>query len=218
MVESIAKPFKPKLHRLRQKTLKRQISRWQFILAAAIVMPLFALFIYAVAWAAWYRLPAGQAQFVDLRCNASDHPYYVHLCSGLASNLHGFPGHCYVVWTESATCDLASGESAGYVPRYSQDQIASLWRPVAGLMVNKATDGNMRNLNRVVAVVSKTEYDRSKEICRNWSDKHFHTGVRDCVSFTDEIANVVGLKRPSRDHVFPQDYVQQLKHLNTNRR
>jgi hypothetical protein len=166
----------------------------------------FCTISYALFWAVRYRIPHAPVAPVDMRRSASDTPYVIEFRASLASNQHGFPGHAYIVWGD--------GSSAGYVPRFSRDQIPSLYRTVPGFMQLDGAHWNRRNLNALVVLVSKPEYDRTKMIARNWNTSDFRVGKRDCVAFVDTIARTTSLRCPTARYVFPQDYVEQLKHLN----
>jgi hypothetical protein len=45
-------------------------------------------------------------------------------------------------------------------------------------------------------------------------NSNFHTGVRDCVAYVDEISEIAGLKTPKREFVYPLDYLVKLKEMN----
>lgn len=184
------------------------------------------LFSYALFWAGWYRLPAEPAQFVDLRkhftATAADGPIrpfersgcYVIFCASLAENVHGFPGHCYVCWTTDPSVDLLKCESLAYMPAKFQDQIPSLVSKVDGVVIPQAARGNMRNLSKLVVTVDAETYERSKLAAKQWSPADFQVGVKDCVAFTDKVANAVGLRTPPHAFKFPQDYLRDLRALN----
>jgi hypothetical protein len=184
-----------------------------------IVLGIAALVViaYSIAWAVWYRVPATPAEIVDLRVDRSQKPYYISFCAALAANPHGFPGHCYIAWTDKPALNLLDQESAGYVPRFSKDQVPSLWRNVSGAVCRQAAIGNTRNLDVLTAIVNRTDYDRAKELCDSWDTKSFKVGRRDCVTFADCIARSINLRTPEREYKFPQDYVSDLKRLNGDR-
>lgn len=180
--------------------------------AEAIIL----LFLYMVVWAALYRLPHTAPGIVDMRSETGS-SHYVILCCGLASNPHGFPGHCYVAWAQSLPEKLDNLETRGYVPEYSQDQIPSLFHDVPGILVDNASRGNLRNLDAVVAIVDHDVFEKTQEISLKWKHRRFRVGQSDCVAYTDEIATCLGLKTPDRLYKYPQNYIAELKRLNCHR-
>ena len=173
------------------------------------------LVVLMAAWAFYFRIPTdGDIELVDLRKSLTDKPYYVSFCAGLASNLHGFPGHGFVAWSESVFPDLNLTESAGYCPRFSRDQIASLFFEVPGIVVQKSAVGNLRNLDRLIVIVSKSDFDHTRTVCAQWDDRIFAVGKRDCVRFLNELALYLELNTPDPAYKFPQLYVRELKRLN----
>lgn len=172
------------------------------------------LIVYLLCWAVVYRLPHSPPALVDHRASIHERPYYVAICAGLASNIHGFPGHGYVVWSESLPMNFSKCESRGFVPAKFGDQIPSLFRTVPGLLVSNATDGNLRNFDSVVVIVDKTTYDQSKQISRGWKADNFKVGSSDCVAYANSIALKLGLIVPKTSFKYPQDYIAQLKRLN----
>lgn len=172
------------------------------------------LIAYLLCWAVVYRLPHSPPAFVDIRSSIHERPYYVAICAGLASNIHGFPGHGYVVWSESPSLTFSECDSRGFVPAKCSDQIPSLFHSVPGLLVSNASDGNMRNLDAVVAIVDKQTFLRSKQTSRSWNSDSFKVGSSDCVAYANSIAESVGLRLPDTSFKYPQDYIAQLKKLN----
>lgn len=187
-----------------------QNHRWLLLLG---VLPAL-LALYAGFWAFWYRLPAQPPKVIDRRSAKTDPAYCLTFCASLADNPHGFPGHCYVAWSQAPPRDLSSMESAGFVPRCRGDQIASLVAPVPGLLVNNASTGNTRNLDLIYVLVSFDTYRQTMQMRDTFKSGYFQVGVRDCVTFTNSIASMVGLNTPNTSYQFPQDYLRQLKALN----
>jgi hypothetical protein len=182
------------------------------------------LFSYALFWAGWYRIPAEPPQFVDLREHTNvatslirpvDRPgHYVVFCASLAENVHGFPGHCYVCWTRDPNIDLLKCDSLAYMPARFEDQIPSLVSKVDGVVIPHAARGNMRNLSKLVVAVDPATFAQSKLVAKQWDPKDFQVGVKDCVAFTNSVANAVGLRTPKRAFKFPQDYLRELRTIN----
>jgi hypothetical protein len=182
---------------------------------ALIILVLKGLLIgYLICWAVAYRLPHTKPALVDLRSSINEHPYYVAICAGLASNLHGFPGHGYVVWSESLPINLSECESRGFVPKNFADQIPSLFRKVPGLLVANATEGNLRNFDALVVIVDRKIYEQSKQTSCLWKADNFKVGSSDCVAYSNSIASSLGLKTPDSSFRYPQEYVRLLKALN----
>lgn len=184
-------------------------------LALSSVIFLFAaLSIYLLVWGIFYRSSHAPARLIDFRRSATQKPYYVALCSGLASNPHGFPGHCFVVWSDKYPVDFENAESRGFVPRHYYDQIPSLFKTVPGALVDRAACGNMRMFDALIVVVDRERFDRSIHVRNSFEQKDFRVGTSDCVAFTDDIANSLGLRRPNGVYQYPQDYIRELKELN----
>ncbi len=58
-------------------------------------------------------------------------------------------------------------------------------------------------------------YDRARAVRQRFvENSNFHTGVRDCVAYVDEISEIAGLKTPKREFVYPLDYLVKLKEMN----
>jgi hypothetical protein len=173
---------------------------------------------YGVGWGVWYRMPRGAAECVDLRRSTHDAPRYVIFCAALANNPHGFPGHAYVVWTADKDCDLKLADSMGYGPQCAEVILPSLFKPVRGVLDGKASENNHNNLDKLIVIVDRPVFQRSRKLCNTWNQEHFQTGVRDCCAFTRMIAKDIGLKTPDQSYIFPQDYISQLKQLNRQRK
>jgi hypothetical protein len=197
------------------------IARVAYTTSRAVALTLSFTFLllasYVVLWALLYRLPPTPPIVTDRRVSQSERPYFVTFCAGLASNTIGFPGHAYVVWTPELPTDLSSGESAGYVPCRYLDQMPSLWTHVTGQISNHCTSGNMRNLSFLTVIVNRADYEKTRLTCNTWKTDKFQAGVRDCVAFSNEIASELGLKTPHTIYKYPQDYLRELKQLNSMR-
>ncbi|HEY9775451.1 MAG TPA: hypothetical protein V6C81_16915 [Planktothrix sp.] len=186
-------------------------------LKTVVAIPLLigaGLILYMAVWAVQYRRAAEPLQVLDLRAQATDKPYYVILCAALADNPIGFPGHCYVAWSEREPKDILALDSAGFVPMHLHDQVPSLWSNVQGTMVDHAAIGNTRNLNALVVIVDADRYRSSRKLSERWRHRQFQTGVSDCVAYVDDIAKELAVKTPPRSHKFPQDYLRDLKAIN----
>jgi hypothetical protein len=182
------------------------------------------LVAYAVSWGVWFRLPRGADEVVDLRRSEdeedapSDAPGYVIFCAALANNPHGFPGHAYVVWSADRVGDLKLADSMGFAPHCAEVILPSLFKPVRGVLDGKASRDNYRNLDKLIVIVDRPAFERSRKLCDTWNQGHFQTGVRDCCAFTRLIAKDIGLKTPDQSYIFPQNYISQLKLLNRQRK
>ncbi|MBX3073782.1 hypothetical protein KF728_04210 [Candidatus Obscuribacterales bacterium] len=187
--------------------------------AFSVLLTLKGLLIaYLLCWAVVYRLPHSPPALVDIRSSIHERPYYVAICASLASNIHGFPGHGYVVWGESLPLKFSDCDSRGFVPAKFTDQIPSLFHSVPGLLVQNASDGNLRNLDAVVVIVDRKTFLKSKQISGLWNSDNFKVGSSDCVAYANSIAASVGLRLPDTSFKYPQDYIGQLKQLNSRRK
>ncbi len=169
---------------------------------------------YAAWWAVQYRLPPSPRCFIDLRKDCLQTPFYITFCASLATNPHGFPGHSYVVWSETPIWNNQNAEAFGFVPRYSKDQVTSVFRDVPGLLVHGASEGNLVNLDSLTVVVDKQKYYETRGLREKWDATVFRAGLHDCVSFLDFIAEDAGLAAPARRFSYPQDHLKQMKRLN----
>jgi hypothetical protein len=182
--------------------------------AACAVFTLFlGLGIFFAFWAYAYRLPRTAPISIDVRTGSGGRAFL--LCAGLANNPHGYPGHCYIVWDRSAPERLHNAESDGFVPASIGELLPSMYTDVRGIMADHAVIGNTRNFDYIVVRLDEETYKKARAVRQRFvSDPTFHTGVRDCVAYVDEIAAVAGLKRPARGFVYPHDYLTRLKKLN----
>lgn len=200
------------------KELAVRFAKYVAILSLVAILGLAA---FAIVWAFVYRLPHSQPILVDLRSdkthpNSSNDRCFM-ICAGLANNLHGYPGHCYIVWDRCRPERLEYAQSDGFVPGRLVDLIPSLYSDVGGVMADHAVIGNTRNFDYLAVRLDRKPYEKARAIRERFiADATFHTGVRDCVAYVDEIADVAGLKRPPRGFVYPLDYMVSLKKLNSS--
>lgn len=199
------------------KTLAVRIAKYVAILCLVVTLGLTAFAIY---WAYVYRLPHSQPIVVDLRSHKIDQKSgddrCFMICAGLANNPHGYPGHCYIVWDRCAPDRLEYAESDGFVPGRLVDLIPSLYSDIVGVMADHAVVGNMRNFDYIAVRLDRKPYEKARAIRKSFvTDATFHTGMRDCVAYVDEIAAVAGMKTPPRGFVYPLDYIVRLKKLNS---
>ncbi len=199
------------------KALAKKIAKSAAILSLVVCL---ALAAFATYWAGVYRLPRSQPVVVDLRRDktaensAGDRCFLI--CAGLANNPHGFPGHCYIVWDRCTPEWLEYAQSDGFVPARLVDLIPSLYSNISGIMADHAVVGNMRNFDYITVKLDQMPYDKARSVRAHFvTNTTFRTGVRDCVAYVDEIAEVVGLKTPPRSFVYPLDYMVRIKALNT---
>lgn len=178
------------------------------------LLPWLVLLAYAAWWAAWYRLPAGAPATVDLRSGSDQRPYYVTFCASLADNPHGYPGHCYVVWSKQPPKDFLKEETAAFMPKRYWDQIPSLWSNVQGTVWRDAARGNMRNLNTLTAIVDQRRFQNSRRVRDEFETAVFQAGVRDCTVFGGAVASSLGLNVPNSAYTYPQDFISKLKRAN----
>lgn len=175
------------------------------------------LSFFAAYWGCVSRLPRTEPILADVRTRPGGRSFL--LCAGLADNPHGFPGHCYIVWDRSAPERLEYAESDGFVPASVAELVPSLYADVHGIMADHAVIGNTRSLDYIAVRLDEETYEKARAVRRRFvSNPTFHTGVRDCVAYVDEVAAIAGLKRPCRDFVYPLDYLERLKKLNKSDR
>jgi len=191
------------------------LLRKLLILLAQVSLAAFlVLLFYLAAWAIWYRVPSTPWRTVDLRCAKTQRPYYLLFCASLADNPHGFPGHCYVVWSTVTSPNLEQADAVSFMPKHYLDQVRALWDSVPGMLEPHSARGNIRNLDMLMAVVSEDQYKRSLLTRSRWQPYPFKVGTRDCVNFARTIAASVGLHTVTPGRTFPQDYIRKLKAIN----
>lgn len=199
--------------------MSKQISIIARVSAFVSLAVLLVFFLASLWWGCVYRLPRSKPIMVDLRSDKTrDNPSTdrcLMICAGLANNPHGFPGHCFIIWDRYGPERLEYTTSDGFVPGRMEDLIPSLYSDIQGIMADNALVGNMRNFDYVAVRVDRSVYDRARAVRQEFvKNSSFHTGVRDCVAYVDEISKIAGLKRPKRDFVYPLDYLVKLKEMN----
>jgi hypothetical protein len=184
-------------------------------MALTILIAIVLLASYLTYWALSHRLMTSAPVMIDRRTSQIETPYYIKICAALADNPVGFPGHCYVVWESALNEDFLSAPSAGYVPNQLLDQLPSLWTHVPGMVARNSARGNLRNLSVLTVIVDRAEYEKTQHICDTWNTDKFQAGVRDCVAFANAIATELNLTTPATTYKYPQDYLRELKRLNS---
>lgn len=179
-------------------------------------MPILALSFYLISWSLIYSLPADSPLCLDLRESPKQKAYKVSLCASLADNPLGFPGHAYVLFSESEKINPEKDYALGYMPQKYWDQITSLFAQVPGVLLENVR-GNSRNLDRITVLVSEKSFLELKRRARNWQSGSFQAGKHDCVSFASFVSTELGLKTPASTYIFPQDFLRELKDLNKGR-
>ncbi len=202
--------------------MKKLAVRFAKYIAVLALVGTLGLAAFAVIWACVYRLPHSQPILVDLRSDktsdSSGKDRCFMICAGLANNPHGYPGHCYIVWDRYRPDRLEYAESDGFVPGRFADLVPSLYSDITGVMADHAVIGNVRNFDYLAVRLDREPYEKARAIrARFVNDATFHTGVRDCVAYVDEIAVAAGLKTPPRRFVYPLDYMVRLKKLNSSK-
>ncbi len=199
------------------KALAVRLAKYAAIVCLVASLGLSA---FAVYWAYVYRLPRSKPIVVDLRSDKT-HENSVNdrcfmICAGLANNPHGYPGHCYIVWDRCAPDRLEYAQSDGFVPGRMVDLLPSLYSDIGGVMADHAVIGNMRNFDYIAVRLDQKPYEKARAIRAHFvTDTTFHTGVRDCIAYVDEIAKTSGLRTPPRGFIYPLDYMVRLKALNS---
>lgn len=183
----------------------------------------FALLLgaYFSFWSVKYRVPCSPTKVLDHRNSPTDKPYCISFCASLANNPTGFPGHAYVVFSDSPNVDPEHDESYGQMPRLYKDQVKAIFKSVNGSVL-KNIRGNTENLDRLTVMVSESDYRTVKSVVDMWSGlggaNNFKVGQNDCVTFTNFVAVFLGLNTPftngARGALYPQDYLRELKALN----
>ncbi len=194
-------------------------------ICSALLLPPLLISAYALWWGIVYRLPRSADKVVDLRTNkaSSQGARRIFFCAGLANNPHGFPGHAYVVWSKNLAASVAVSageanfkdcETLGYCPHDFWSIVPSVYTAVPGVVDDRASSGNDRNVERLIVLVDDAAFERSREACRRWDATNFRTGSRDCCAFIDFVATEIGLAVPRAQFSYPHDHILKLKTLN----
>lgn len=199
--------------------MRRHILKFAKFFAILSLVAILGFSTFFAYWGVVYRLPRSKPVLVDLRSDktrdnpANDRSFMI--CAGLANNPHGYPGHCYIIWDRSVPERLEYTVSDGFVPGRVEDLVPSLYSDIKGIMADNALVGNMRNFDYLGVRLDRERYLRARAVRQRYvQDPTFHTGVRDCVAYVDEVAAIAGLKTPKRRFVYPLDYLVKLKKLN----
>ncbi|HNB20934.1 MAG TPA: hypothetical protein PKZ32_00855 [Candidatus Melainabacteria bacterium] len=194
----------------------RKFARYAGFICLTVFL---ALSAYLIFWGLLYRLPRTQPALIDLRSDKSvENPLNDRcfmICAGLANNPHGYPGHCYIIWDRCKPERLEYAASDGFVPGHVKDLIPSLFTDINGFMADDALFGNMRNFDFLAVRLDRSRYEKARAVRQKFvQDPTFHTGLRDCVTYVDEIAQIAGLRTSAHKFVYPLDYLEALKVLN----
>ena len=128
-------------------------------------------------------------------------------------------GHSYVVLgTVSATGETRETVVAGYMPKSADDDHwGQFGIPVTGLVAVVRSDFTRRPDARLRITVSKARYYQvvSKVISlrRTWTT--YELLIRNCNSFTGEVARAAGLRTPMLTAQLPVRYIEELRTLNS---
>jgi hypothetical protein len=155
----------------------------------------------------------------------SDRRHYVVFCAR-----GGLPGHAYLLlgWTD-ASSTTHHCEAIGYYPRKEISYLTalkSLWTQVPGELADEHVRGRIAKEDcRLVVWLNSEQYRAVKYKATCWQMQGYQVGARDCVSFTQEVAIMLGLKIPARrffpncaqDPIFPKPYIRKLADLNADR-
>lgn len=219
--------------RLRASSLfKTKRSKILFSLAALLLLAT-GVCAYFAWWRAAYFVKVARTVVVDMRQKdngsfqekATDHnqtaleaKHFVAFCSRFSENPIGFPGHDFVLWSNQwpPAPLLTQCDTSGFYPYRATDQVAALFTPVSGAFVKEPRCPNPECVEyALVAAVDEEAYERSQKVRDQWQKAKFKVFDSDCVSFVDAVAATIGLQRPARATLFPQDYVSRLRELNT---
>lgn len=203
-----------------------------FALAALLLLTA-VVCAYFAWWRTAYFVKVSRTVVVDMRQKDSgtfkekaitasqtalEAKHFVAFCSRFSENPIGFPGHGFVLWSKQwpPARELVQCDTSGFYPCRAADQFAALFTPVNGAFVKepRCPDPECVEYALVVAV-DKDVYERSHKVREQWRTARFKVFESDCVNFVDAVAATIGLERPARATLFPQDYVVRLRELNT---
>jgi hypothetical protein len=157
-------------------------------------------------------LSAADAPLVkDLRKQGSTSGLSVVLCAR-----SGVPGHAMVILGKDDEAKKACTiEAFGFYPMNASKAV---FGPVPGKIADEFLQG--RGIGaaacRIIVRVDQPQFDKIETIRKKWAGKKDYRVLEaDCVTFTDEVAGSLGLKRPDRkDAKLPVTFIQKLYDLN----
>lgn len=190
-------------------TIARSLPKF----AAALLFVLLLVVLLISIYLAWWNISHASTSARVFKRNGSQSKYFLSFCSRMSNNPIGFPGHGFVIWSNSIPTDnLAQYKTAGFFPYYQSDQPTAIFTEVRGVLVKEPVSKQLTSLDMGLCVqVDQRTFSESLRVRNSWVDRRFKVGTSDCVSFLNEIAKTAKLNTPDCNYVFPQDYVRALK-------
>jgi hypothetical protein len=114
----------------------------------------------------------------------------------LRTGCAGLPGHAFVVrGKDDEQKQLCSVEAHGFYPKTGK----GVFGPVSSEIANEAPKNSGPRLCLLIVKVDQAQFEEAEAIRRKWSEQgDFQLAKRDCVSFSDAVAESLNLMRPKR--------------------
>jgi hypothetical protein len=127
----------------------------------------------------------------------------------------GTPGHAMVILGKEDEKALVSSQVAfGFYPLEGTKPI---FGPVPGNVADELArgKGTAGLTTRIIIHVDQKLYDKVEALRKEWANKKYELLASDCVTFTSEVAETLGLKLPKRqDAMLPVTYIEKMSELN----
>lgn len=140
----------------------------------------------------------------------SKNKYFVILCARSG----GQAGHAFVVWgMQDYSKRRSSQKGFGFYTTENGKKV--YFTNVTGALLNEATQNSFSQItDRLIVEVNKPLYDKTQESIERWKTYSYNLLMRNCVSFTDEVAKTLRLNVPNTLFKFPSDYLINLINRN----
>ena len=124
-------------------------------------------------------------------------------------------GHAFVLWgVEDDVHRRSTIRAYGLYPANSHDACNSVYRKVAGAVVDESTNHGITNITEELIVkVDRADFERARAVERVWDCRHeFAILDRDCVEFLRAVGAALNLDIPTRTPArwTPRAYVRAL--------
>lgn len=157
---------------------------------------------------------------IDRRTASEESRYFLVFCAcGGTDEATSLTGHAFVVvGKEDAENQVCTQAAFGFYPVKDGDVVKSAFKTVPGEVVDEVTKGSLAaTTNRLIVEVNKPAYEKAEAVRKKWAEKgEYRLILKDCVTFTKEIATEIGLTIPDRSGFdnLPQKYILALMNAN----
>jgi hypothetical protein len=162
---------------------------------------------------------------LDLRSSSDPNQYYIAFISRQTTEVS--TGHAYVAWgVEDEEQLMSVGDAFGFNPAEDVGGRSKegFWKALIGVdgviedeqSIFAPSDVN----NHFLVRVNKDAYDSSRIILQDWiaesfnGELEFELFIKNCITFTNEVAEHIGLKTSVEYFQYPEEYLNELINLN----